>query len=498
MLVLLSLSAQIFLLIFIIWRFSRFFTYFYFLSTLLSIITVLYIINGRSNPGYKIAWLVPVLLFPLFGVVFFMLLGSNRLNKKSINKMQNISRKMAGALAGTDEKTEKLAAYNDYAASQSRYIGDYAFCPPYQNTKARYLPSGEVKFEHLLNALKSAKKYIFLEYFIIEEGMMWDTILEVLVEKAKNNIDVRIIYDDMGCLMHLPRDFGKKLMLCGIKSVVFNPFKPILTAQHNNRDHRKIAVVDGIYGFTGGINLADEYINALDKYGHWKDTAIMLEGEAVWSLTVMFLSMWDYLQNTNTDFNGYKPKYDTLNVVSDGFIQPFADNPLDNEPVGETVYMNIINKARKYVYIYTPYLIADNELVCALTIAAKSGIDVKIITPHIADRRFVHTVTRAYYQILLEAGVEIYEYKPGFMHAKTFAADDEYAVVGSINLDYRSFYLHFESAVWIYHSSCIQDIKKDFLDTLTLCKKITLEECRAEKTHIKLARAALRAFAPLM
>ena len=328
---------------------------------------------------------------------------------------------------------------------------------------------------------------------------MWDTILEILKEKVKQGVEVRVIYDDMGCIMTLPYRYDRKLEALGIQCCVFNPFIPVLTSRLNNRDHRKICVIDGHTGFTGGINLADEYINAYEKHGHWKDTAVLLRGEAVWNLTVMFLSMWDYIHGINEDFAPYKPSVHlTEQVESDGYVQPYSDNPLDGESVGETVYLNLINRAKRYVYINTPYLILDNEMATALRMAAKSGVDVRIVTPHIPDKWYVHAVTRAYYQMLLESGVRIYEYTPGFVHAKTFVVDDEYATVGTVNLDYRSLYLHFECGVLLYRSSSVAAVKEDYLKTLEVCQDVTLEECRRVPLIRQLGRAVLRVFAPLM
>ena len=307
------------------------------------------------------------------------------------------------------------------------------------------------------------------------------------------------MYDDMGCIMTLPHHYERKMEALGIACSVFNPFIPILSSRLNNRDHRKICVIDGHTGFTGGINLADEYINAYEKHGHWKDSSIILKGDAVWNLTVMFLAMWDDIRGIKEDYEKFKPRvYQSVPESRDGYVQPYSDNPLDDEIVGETVYFNLINKAKRYVYITTPYLIIDNEMVTALSVAAKSGVDVRIITPHIPDKWYVHAVTRAYYEGLLENGVKIYEYTPGFIHAKTFAVDDEYGTVGTINLDYRSLYLHFECGVWLYRTRSVLQIKEDFLAMLPICQEITLEECRNVKWYRKLVRACLRIFAPLM
>lgn len=328
---------------------------------------------------------------------------------------------------------------------------------------------------------------------------MWDPILEILERKARAGLDVRVMYDDLGCMLTLPAHYKRVLEEKGIRCCVFNPFVPVLSSRLNNRDHRKICVIDGHTGFTGGINLADEYINAYKKHGHWKDSAVLLRGDAVWSLTLMFLSLWDYMCGTREDYALYHPRrYLPEPVPGDGIVQPYTDSPLDDEAVGETVYLNLINKADRYVYITTPYLIISNEMITALTTAAKSGLDVRIITPHIADKWYVHAVTRAYYEVLIEAGVRIFEYTPGFIHAKTFTVDDEYGVVGTINLDFRSLYLHFECAAWMYRCSCIPVMREDFLRTQQVSQEVTLEECRGVNLVTRVVRSVLRVFAPLM
>ena len=493
----LLIVLQALLLFGFIWKLDNYFVYFYAGSVLLSLLITLGIINSKSNPAYKIAWLIPILLFPVFGGLIYLLFGSDRTGRYLRKKLQGIGTEMDNVIGEAYRRSGAEQLPPD-AANQSRYISHCAYCPPYQNTTTEYLPLGEVKFERMVEELKKAKHYIFLEYFIIQEGKMWNTILDILRQKAAEGVDVRVIYDDMGCIMILPTGYDKTLEQMGIKCRIFNPFVPILSSRFNTRDHRKICVIDGNVGFTGGINLADEYINAYEKHGHWKDTSILLKGEAVFNLTVMFLSMWDYLDGTTgkTDYSRYYPTVWDENAK--GYVQPFADNPLDDEAVGETVYLNLINKAKRYVYITTPYLILSSEMFTALTSAAKCGVDVRIITPHVPDKWYVHAVSRSHYQPLIEAGVKIYEYTPGFIHAKTFVVDDDYAVVGTINLDYRSLYLHFECAVWMYQTPSVAQVRDDFFKTQQISQEITLEECRSLSFPRRLGRSVLRVFAPLM
>ncbi|MFW5982033.1 MAG: cardiolipin synthase [Halanaerobiaceae bacterium] len=503
-LLLFAILIQLLVLISVISFFNDYFVFFYWISILISIIAVLAIVNNHINPAYKLAWIIVILVFPIFGGLFYIFFGGKKLSKRAKNKLKSIDDKIKRSLPPRESILKEIRLENEIAAIQSRYIQDYAYFPPFYNTISEYLADGEIIFEKLKEELEKAKKYIFLEYFIIHEGEMWDSILSILEKKAAEGVDVRIIYDDVGCLFTLPYKYGIELEKRGIKSCVFNPLVPILSPLLNNRDHRKMTIIDGHTAFTGGINLADEYINKIERFGHWKDSAIMFKGKAVWSMTVMFLSMWGYLSGDEENLDDFKTGKLKPNSIDydkksyDGYIQPFADSPLDDEPVGEIVYLNLINKARKYVYITTPYLIIDNEMVTALLAAAKGGVDVRIITPYFADKRYVHALTRSYYGVLIKSGVKIYEYTPGFIHSKTFITDDDYGVVGTINLDYRSLFLHFECGVWLYNSDTICDMKDDFLKTLNLCKEITVDEFKDIKWYNTLARSVLRLFAPLM
>ncbi len=496
-----AILAQLAVLIGVISRFNEYFIYFYVFSVVLSIIVVIVIINNDMNPVYKLAWIMPILLFPIFGGLFYILFGGKKLGKRAKEKMQSINEETEELLAPQNLTLDKIKNKSKTAANQSRYIQNYAKYPPCHKSTSQYFTSGEEKFVKLKKELKQAEEYIFLEYFIIAEGKMWCEILEILTDKVKQGVDVRLIYDDFGCLLTLPYKYNKQLEKSGIKTAVFNPLKPVLSSKYNNRDHRKIAIIDGHTGFTGGINLADEYINEIEKYGHWKDTAIMIKGKAVWNMTVMFLSMWHYLKGIEEDMEDFRHDVEQLDnklEQGEGYIQPFSDSPLDGEAVGEIVYLNLINKAQDYIYITTPYLILDNEMVTALTTAAKSGIDVRIITPNFADKWYVHLVTRSYYSQLIESGVKIYEYTPGFIHSKTYVSDDKYGVVGTINMDYRSLYLHFECGVWLYDCNTVDVMKEDFMETLALCQEITQADLAKDSWYKSLAGSVLRVLAPLM
>lgn len=495
-----SIFVQVLILVFTIWKLSEYYVYLYVAFSLLSMIIVLFVLNSDDNPSFKLAWTIPIMLFPVFGGIFYLFFGAQKATRKFKNTLSDIKERTAPFLKSEEDVRKSLREMSMSRYSQSEYLTNYAGYPLYRNTTAKYLSPGERKFEVMVEELKKAEHFIFMEYFIIEEGVMWNTILDILTQKVKEGVDVRVIYDDVGSLQTLPYKYNEKLEKLGIKCEVFNPFRPAPEIIINNRDHRKIAVIDGHTAFTGGINLADEYINEYPKHGHWKDASVMIKGDAVWSFTVMFLQVWGYLRDKpQDDYEQYRPhKYHPQPFESDGFLQPYGDCPLDRETVGENAYINMITKAKRYVYINTPYLIVDNEVVTALKLAAKGGVDVRIVTPHVPDKWYVHLLTQSYYAPLIEAGVEIYEYTPGFIHSKTCVSDDDTAIVGTINFDYRSLYLHFECGVWMYANSEIKAVKDDFLDTLKVCQRITEEDCRKVPWYKRFMRALFRIFAPLM
>ena len=469
------------------------------LLTVIAILVVLSMAGKEDNPAYKLSWTILILVVPVFGILFYLCFGNVQIGKKNLlDRGVKEHRRMKPLLTGTEGAGERLLKESSRAFRQSAYLDKQDY-PVYENTESEYLPIGEVYFERLTEELEKAEHFIFMEYFIIEKSEMWDRVLEILKKKAAQGVEVRLIYDDFGCLFLLPFGYEKELSGCGIQTRVFNPFIPFLSIVMNNRDHRKIVVVDGHTGFTGGINLGDEYINKRMVHGHWKDTGIMLKGEAVWSLTSMFLEMWNTIKTTDEDFSKYRPDaFKKEGVRAGGFVQPYCDSPLDHENVGENVYLNIIGSARHYVYIYTPYLIIDNEMMTALTLAAKSGVDVRIVTPHIPDKKMVFLLTRSYYAQLTRAGVKIYEYTPGFIHAKCFLSDDEIGTVGTINLDFRSLYLHFECGTLLYRTDSLQDLKADFLDTFEKSEPVTKEFLCQVSVCKRAMQAVLRLMAPLL
>ena len=466
--------------------------------TVLSVLAVIRVIYDRSDPSYKIAWIILILAFPVAGICIYLAFGGRRL-RRSVRKRMILAEDLARANLNQEAITwESLERISDPACACVRYVCNVTGYPVYDNTETEYFPLGDAAYPKMLEELRKAEKYIFLEYFIIGSGVMWDGILKILKEKAAHGVDVRVIYDSFGCITTLPNRYDRELGKYGIRAMIFNPMRPVLSGRMNNRSHRKLMIIDGKVGFTGGINLADEYINQRERFGHWKDCAICLRGEAVWAMTVMFLSMWDSQNREDEYLQDYKPDYPYRLAGGEGFVQPFCDSPLDRVDVSENLLLNLFQRASRSICIMTPYLILDDKIASALIFAAQAGVEVKIITPHVPDKRYVHAVTRSYYEMLLEAGVRIFEYTPGFIHSKVYLIDGRYAVTGTVNLDFRSLYLHYEDAVFLYEAGCIDAIFADFETTFPQCEEITLRQYRSTAFWRRLLRALLRLFAPLM
>lgn len=477
---------------------EEYMTYIYGATTILEVVVLIYIINSEGNPAFKMTWMLCVLAFPIIGTLFYLFVKMQFGSSYMEHRLAKLRIETDPYLQQEPKVLEALWASKSANAQLSYYLSQRLGFPTYRNTEVKYFPLGEYKFKALVEELKKAKKYIFMEYFIVEEGYMWGTILNILRHKVEEGVEVRFMYDGMCAISMLPYDYPNKINRWGIKCKMVNKVKPFLSTTQNNRDHRKICVIDGCVGFTGGINLGDEYINRKERFGHWKDTAVMLKGDAVQSLTMIFLQMWNVDERKEEDYRRYlTPKTPGLKREL-GYVIPYADSPFDNENVGEEVYFHILNHAKKYVHIMTPYLILDNEMITTLTRAAKSGIEVIIIMPHIPDKWYAFVVAKTYYKELIESGVQIYEYTPGFVHAKVFVADDDTATVGTINLDYRSLYLHFECGTFIYNNSEIDRIERDFQQTLAKCHKVTLIEVKKRSAFTKIAGQVLRLIAPLM
>ena len=468
-------------------------------SVAMSAFMVVYILNSEMDNSAKITWMVTIAILPVVGVPLFFYVKSNIGHNALKKRVTHLTEEARGLQPQPLAAAQELAEADPGAASLARYLhGKGGGFSVYRNTEVTYFPGGEAKFEELLRQLEKAEKYIFLEYFIIDEGLMWGKILEVLARKAAEGVDVRVMYDGTCEFTTLPRDYPKRLERLGIACKVFSPLMPFVSTHYNYRDHRKVLVIDGKVGFTGGVNLADEYINHVEKFGRWKDAAVMLEGEAVRSLTAIFLQMWDIAQEP--EFEAYLKQPIPAPAGAKGFAAPYGDCPLDGERVGELVYIDLLNRARKYIHIMTPYLILDGELETALKFAAERGVDVHLILPGKPDKRIPYALAKTHYAALIRSGVKISEWVPGFVHAKVFVADDREAVVGTINLDYRSLYHHFEDAVWMVDAPCIPAIEDDFQRTLTQCRTVeaTTQSIWQGQTLLRLTGRLVKAIAPLL
>ena len=472
----------------------------YFAMTFFSIIIMLYLFERDNlNPSYKLLWILVMVMLPVSGALFYFLWGDTKLTKKQQAAIRKIRDRAWRYHDENPDAVEKLEQHDPGLAKQARFLEEFAKATPYYNTAARYYPMGEDFFADYIEDLKNAKKSIFIHYFIVDEGYMWDTILEILKQKVKEGVEVRVMYDGFGTLMTLPNGYENTLRSFGINVAVFNPVKFSLHIGDylmlNHRDHRKITVIDSNIGYGGGLNIADEYINVKQRFGVWKDTAFRIEGQAVYGLTSTFIRAWHLAAGEALNYANYKP---TVKMVSDGIVQPYFDTPLDKLNVCESAYLGVINNAKKYVYITTPYLVIDNEMITSLCLASQSGIDVKIMVPGIPDKWYVYYITQSYYRVLLEAGVKIYEYTPGFLHAKMYVSDDIHAIVGSANMDFRSMYLHFENCCSFYGGSMVEKVKKDFEITLEECRQVTMEQVKKTPLWKRIFQILFRVWSPMM
>ena len=454
-----------------------------------------YLFNSGMDSSAKLTWFALIAVTPLLGAALLAYTRFNLGHRATSRRTQEL---IDGSRGAVTQDAAVLDALNDGGGTDElcRYLCRSGSFPVSDGTSVTYFPSGEAKFAAMLEELERAERFIFLEYFIIEEGVMWGRILDVLERKAKQGVDVRVMYDGMCEITTLPHDYPKRLARLGIRAKMFAPITPFVSTHYNYRDHRKILVIDGRVAFNGGVNLADEYINARERFGHWKDTAVRLRGDAVRSFTLLFLQMWNLTEKTPT----FPPELlqSPRDPDAQGYVMPYGDCPLDDDKVGESVYMDMLYRANRYVHIMTPYLILDGELETALRYAAQRGVDVKLILPGIPDKPLAYALAKSHYPALLAAGVKIYEYTPGFVHAKVFVSDDVKAVVGTINLDYRSLYHHFECATYLYRVPCIADIERDFADTLSRCCAVTGETVKHGSLCYRLVGILAKVIAPLM
>lgn len=466
---------------------------------ILGALLIIYIVNRDEPAEFKMSWIIPICLFPVLGTLIYVFIIGN-FGGIGLKAKLGIRMKETRGLLYSDEGTrEAITDCPVQFKGFAHFMESTAGFPAYHNSNAVYYPLGEDKFADLLAELKKAEKFIFLEYFIIERGTMWNAVMEILKEKVKEGVEVRVMYDGMCSIMLLPYKYPEELRSYGIKAKMFAPIVPFLSTTQNNRDHRKILVIDGKVAFTGGINLADEYINEVERFGHWKDVSVKITGDAVRSFTVMYLQMWNVSERGTEDYEKYlkdvafeKPLY------HDGFVIPYGETPTRSTEVGKTVYASMINSAYKYVHIMTPYFIVDREFLDCMRFAARRGVEVAMILPHIPDKKVVYYIARTFYPELLEAGIKVYEYTPGFVHAKTFVSDDVSATVGTINLDYRSFYHHFECGAYFYQNSVVAKAEEDFQATLLKCQEVTMDYYRKIPLYQKMIGRICKLLAPLM
>ncbi len=491
----LLLVLQLAFLFFIIYDTSLYSAWGFSTSMLLGVITSIFIINKRGNADHKIGWIIFILIFPIFGISVYLLWGGGRVLPHLRKKMKACQAHYLPYLINPYENIEGLKYFDLPHSRQADYlIGESGF-PLYKNTSAEYLQSGERYFDRLIEELENAEKYIYMEYFILAEGYMWDKIFNVLRHKSEDGVEIKIIFDDFGSMKRQRRNFVANLKHHGIEASIFNPIYPLFNNFLNNRDHRKIVIIDGKLAFTGGVNIGDEYINREKRCGHWMDCGVIIKGEAVNSFLCMFLTMWEFITDKRIDMTS---RMVPSKVIDDGFAIPYTDGPLNLQNPAEGIYMQIINTAQKYVYIMTPYLVIDDMMISTLSMAAKAGVEVCIVTPHIPDKWYVHNVTRYNYLELLEAGVKIYEYTPGFIHSKVFLSDDCISTVGSVNMDYRSFVFHFECGVWLDNKETALDIKHHFREVLAVSKEIKLKDWKKRSLLKRMLQGILHIFGPLM
>ena len=466
-------------------------------SSVLALCVAFYIYGKDMNAGFKLPWIIAILAFPVLGLCLYFLFGRPGATKHMRQHFEKIDADLEVSLVMDENVLKNLEATDFAVANQARYLWKCAGYPAWQNTDVEFHKTAEEGLEAQKRELRKAKKFIFMEYHAIEESSAFLELKEILVQKAKEGVEVRVFYDDVGSFVFINKDFIKRMEAVGIQCRVFNPMHPFLNIFMNNRDHRKITVIDGKVGFTGGYNLAEEYFNRTHPYGYWKDTGIMLTGDAVRNLTVMFLEMWNAVRKTDMDYDKYLPKVE-YTAKEQGFVQPYADSPLDHETTGENVYMNLIKNAKHEIFFTTPYLIITDEMSRELRMAARRGVDVRIVTPGIPDKKMVYQMTRSYYSELARNGVRIYEYTPGFIHAKQCVCDGESATVGTINMDYRSLYLHFENGVLMYHYDAVAEIRKDFEDIFAASTEVTEKYNGRKSVPARMGRGVLRLFSPLV
>ena len=492
----LLILLQLGLMLLMVLRFQDYLIHYYGLFTLLSVATVLFLLNSDSDPNAKITWLLLVSLFPAAGMLLYFYVHADLGHRALKERLRHITKASLHTLPPSPAD-DRLAREYPQDAGLARYLRTGGGFVAYDCTTTRYFPLGEAFLSAFLEDLQQAQRFIFLEYFIIENGWVWDRVEEILAQKARDGVEVRVLYDGTCEFTKLPHSFPEYLRSLGIRCRIFARVRPFVSTHYNYRDHRKIAVIDGRVAYTGGINLADEYTNRIHPFGHWKDTAVRLEGDAARSFTRMFLQMWQ-VEDRKLSFDPWLSVCPEAPPPAEGYVIPYGDCPLDDQPVGEWVYTHILNTAQRYVHIMTPYLILGHELEDALRFAARRGVEVSIILPGIPDKALPYALAKSHYRTLMEAGVHIYEYTPGFIHAKSFVSDDLRATVGTVNLDYRSLSHHFECGAYLLGCPAVAAVEEDFQQTLKRCHKVTRKEALHPGFRWKLTGMLMKAFAPLL
>lgn len=499
MITILLILFQILMLFGIFFRLGNYSTFAMVALNLLGTLCLLYLINKDDITEFKLAWAIPICAFPVFGAVLFLFVDRNFGTRGVRHQLKRRQEEAAEFLQTDEAAKERLKSIPVRDQAFFQYMNEVGGSPAYAGGRVTYFPWGEDKWRDLLVELEKAKEFIFLEYFIVERGEMWNAVLDILRRKAEAGVEVRVMYDGMCSILLLPYKYPKKLQSLGIKAKMFAPILPLLSTHQNNRDHRKILVIDGKVAYNGGVNFADEYIGRKMRFGTWKDTAVKVEGSAVDSFTLMFLQMWNVDRNGKvSEYKNYIHKTQDSVKHPGGMIMPYADGPHQKENVAEKVYMDVLSTAERYVHIMTPYFIVDDTLLAAMEYAAERGVDVKMILPHIPDKKVAFSIARNYYPTLLKHGIKVYEYTPGFVHAKVFTSDDKKAIVGTINLDYRSLYHHFECATYLYENPVIADVEKDFQETLRQCRQVDYAYYKKIPAASRLTGCVMKLFGPLM
>lgn len=494
-----SLFSQLLVLFVLTGYFSREFLPVYYLMIVLSVIICIYVINRDSDTSSKILWVFMIMVLPVFGGIMYLLFGGRKIPKALMVEDRQASIDYVLYRERTKKAIQNIAASDPTLKKMSNMALNNGSFPTYDNTSAYYYPTGQEQFASILNELEKAEKYIFIETYILDEGLMWTKLLDVLQRKAAQGVDVRMIYDDFGSILNMDKNYPAYLRSLGIDSHTFNPIRPQLAIQMNNRDHRKTIIVDGKTAFTGGTNIADEYINEKERFGYWKDMGAMVKGPAVESFVIAFLQIWNYASDTNTPYDHYvRLPEEFEEQQGKGYVIPFFDSPTDSNMLGKNFHLNMLASAQESCWITTPYLILDAEMISAMELAVKNGVDVRVVVPGIPDKKMVYSVTQAHIRTLIEKGVRVYVYTPGFIHGKVTLSDGKHALCGTVNMDFRSYYYNYECGIWMYDTECIPDIKEDFEQIFSVSQEVSQADVEAINPLVRLYQNVLRIFSPLL